>query len=125
MYMISRKTFRPEVSHPGFFRHKEEIGNPVCENPIDLFRHAAVERTQSGFNMGNQWLRLWRQLGRNQRACKRGVHIANYQHGVRLLCHQDRLEALHHLSRLLRMGSRASAQKNIRLGHIQVGKKRV
>jgi len=43
----------PKIDFTRGFAHKQQIRDSVCRDPIDFFRHAAIERTKSGFQMND------------------------------------------------------------------------
>src|SRR5207247_1322924 len=45
--------FSEEVLPPALFGHKQDVGDSVCEQTVDLFRHRAVEASESGFHVSD------------------------------------------------------------------------
>ena len=60
-------------------RRESPMGQVVADDPIDLLRHAAVERAQAGLDVGTRHC----QLGRHQRTCQCRIGIAVDEDRVR------------------------------------------
>ena len=91
-------------------RTKQEVGEPVGDDTVDLLGHAAAERAQTGFDMGEPH----RRLGRDQRRRQGRVGVAVDQHDVGMLRLDDRLEPRHDGAGLRGMAAAADAQMVLR-----------
>ena len=51
MNALRRNSFAQEIDSAAFLGNQEEIGNRICHDAVDLFRHGAVEAAQPGLNV--------------------------------------------------------------------------
>ena len=75
-----------EIGDRGLGRAQQERAQMIGQHAVDLFRHAAVERAQAGFEMGDRDV----QLRRRQRAGEGRVGVARHQHQIRPLVEDQR-----------------------------------
>src|SRR5262249_18781510 len=80
---------------------KEQVGQLVGKQPVDLFWHRAVKGTQSGFHVADSHF----QLGAYQSGCNARVDITVDEYQIRLVLEHHRLKARHNLSSLLGMAT--------------------
>src|SRR6266436_3056935 len=129
---VLRNTLMEQILISAFLSGEEIVGNGICHNTIDLFRHSPVEAPQSRFNMrklGNKVVCTFISpapcLFGDQRTRRRGIHIPYYKHEVRLLIQNHTFKPLHNPSSLSGMRSRANSQAEVRLRKLQIIKKRI
>jgi hypothetical protein len=102
-------------------RGEQPVRQRVGEDAVDLLRHAPVARAQPGLQVGDGDL----QLGRDQRAGDRGVHVADHHHRVAPAPGQPGLEPEHHGRGLLGVGAGPDAEVDVRGGDPEVGEEPV
>ena len=95
---------------------EEELRELVGDDPVDLLRHRPVERAQAGFDVPDRD----EELRSGQGGGHRRVHVAGDEDDVGLGLQQDRLEALHDRSGLLRVRARPDAERVVRLPHAEL-----
>ena len=105
-----------KVGHGGRRRHEQPPREMVGHDPVDLLGHAPVEASEPRLDVRDRDA----QLGRRQRPDQRGVRVAVHEHGVRPFRDQDRLQALQHPGRLLRVRATADAQRVVRSREVQL-----
>ena len=103
---------RPQVLDRLLGVDEEVVRELVGDDPVDLLRHRAVEAAQARLDVGDRDP----ELHRDERRRERRVDVAGDDHEVRALLLEDRLEALHHPRRLLRVRAGADAEQVVGLG---------
>lgn len=105
-----------EVVDRVFGRGQEQVAHPVGHHPVDLLGHRPVTAAQPGLHVGNEAPGL----GGHQGARQRGVHVPHHHHGIRRQVVDQRLEADHHLGRLLGVRPRPHPQEVVGLSQAEV-----
>jgi len=93
--------FLEQMFGAGWFRDVQPVRDRISDDPVDLFRHAPVERTQSGLYMDQRNV----QLAGSQCHGHGRVHVAHNQDPIRVGLLQDRLDTGHDFGRLNGMRS--------------------
>ena len=84
-----------QVLNPTLFRHKEQVGHMIGNDAMDLFGHRSVERPQSCFHVCDHWPGtggIECDLGGNQGAAHRRIHIPDHHHDVGFFGQHDPFE---------------------------------
>ena len=98
-----------QVPHRGVARAEEEVRQVVCDDPVDLLRHMAVEASEPRFDVGDRHGDLRRRQGAGQG----GVRIAVDHEPVRALEEQHVLDAAEHGRGLIPVRAGPDAQVDV------------
>ena len=108
--------FARKVPVSVFGGSEQQIGDLIGEHAIDLLRHAAVQRAQSGFHVSHGDA----EFGAHQRGGDGRIHVAIDHDQRRLRLRYDGLEVADDGGGLLRMRARAGLQVEVGHGHRQL-----
>ena len=114
--LLGAHALAQEVVASALLCHEEEIGDGVGQHPIDLFGHRAIEAPKSGFHVGDRD----RSLDRGDGCRQGGVHVADHEHDVGPDLFEDRIQTLHHVSRLDRVSPRTDLEIEVRRMDLQI-----
>src|SRR3984957_1873544 len=113
---VGRNALVLEVGISILRRSEQEIGESVCHDAVDLFRHGSIERTKPSFYVSH----LNEQFRAHQRRGDRRINVPINENQVWLCVKHDRLKSTHDLSRLVRMTARTDLKVYIGLWNVQL-----
>src|SRR6267142_5344993 len=105
-----------EVLTSTLLRDEQKLRDRIGQQSVDLFRHGSIVTAEPGLDVGHRNLEL---RGRD-RCRQRRVHVTHHEDHVGALTFQDRLESLHDLCRLVRMGAGPDFERDVRRGNLEV-----